>query len=575
MGEATGRRGRNPSRFVVSRLTFTIAIANLVGLMILLLGSFAVSEYRESLIVAKLEGVRAQAQIVADVLAQVAIDPDECIIVEQPVRPGLGIAPTDPVPVCGRNLRPGDVESVFNRIWDSFEGRIRIYRAPEDSSSVVADAKPLLLDDLVLRQDRITLNDLPPIRDVTAESAQFRLLEAARRFLRRFMTGRFRRAAAERTIEQELTNAINSPVQGDNRGWSWVRLNENDELVASVSIPVRRVHAVYGVVTSEIGGIEELVGKSRLAILPFFGLAIAAAILSSLLLTAAIAQPIRQLAIAADQVREGISAAGRARIPDFSSRQDEIGELSASLKAMTQAIYDRIDAIESFAADVAHELKNPLTSIRSATETLDIAKTENAREKLMGVIKKDVARMDRLITDISNASRLDAELAREEREPVELRKLISDIVDLYAATRKDGEPQVSFTSPRRETHLIGNAGALGRIFRNLIDNAKSFSPPGGIVSVSLAPPVDRGGLARVTVDDDGPGVPEEALERIFDRFYTKRPAGASFGDNSGLGLAIGQQIAASHGGAIRAENRVGPNGDILGARFVVELPARP
>ncbi|MBI1391899.1 MAG: HAMP domain-containing protein [Alphaproteobacteria bacterium] len=572
MADSARSRARSPNRLAVSRLTFTIAIANLVGLMILLLGSFAVSEYRESLILAKLEGVRGQAQIVADVLAQTAIDPDECLAVEQPVRTGPDIAATDPVPVCGRNLRAEDVAVVFNRIWDSFEGRIRIFRAPDDGSTVVSDAQALLLDDVVLREDRIDLEALPPIRQVTPASAQWRALEAARRFMSRFMTGRFRRAAADRTIEQELTEAIASPVQAENRGWSWVRLDENGELVASVSIPVRRVHAVYGVVTSEIGGIDELVGKSRTAILPFFGLAIAAAILSSLLLTAAIAQPIRQLAIAADKVREEISAAGRARIPDFTHRKDEIGELSGSLRAMTQAIYDRIEAIESFAADVAHELKNPLTSIRSAAETLEIAKAEEAKKKLMGVIQKDVARMDRLITDISNASRLDAELAREEREGVELRKLLTDIVDLYGATHKDEQARVALSKPATELYLIGNAGALGQVFRNLIDNAISFSPPNGVVTVSLAAPTMRNTPAQITVEDEGPGVPGDALERIFDRFYTKRPAGASFGNNSGLGLAICRQIVASHGGRVFAQNRLSEDGTVAGARFVVELP---
>jgi len=577
MGERAEGARRTQARFAVSRLTFTIALANIVGLVILLLGSFAVTEYRESLVLAKLEGVRAQAQIVADVLAQVAIDAEACDPAPQPVTPGAGIAPTDPVPVCGRELREEDVRTVFTRIWDSFEGRIRIFRAPPDGGVVVAEASGLLLDDVMLREDRIELQSLAPIREASAESAQWRIVEGARLVLRRFLTGRFRREAATRTIEEELTRALAAPAVGAGRGWAWVRLNENGELVASVSIPVRRVQAVYGVVTAEIAGIDELVGKSRLAILPFFGLAAIAAVLSSLLLTAAIAQPIRQLAIAADRVRENISAAGRARIPDFTYRQDEIGELSGSLKAMTQAIYQRIDAIESFAADVAHELKNPLTSIRSATETLEIATKPEAREKLMAVIKKDVARMDRLITDISNASRLDAELARERREAVDLRRLLADIADLYRTTHKEGEAKVHFPVEGAPVWLVGNAPALGRIFRNLIDNAKSFSPPDGkVVMVLDAPPpaerAGRGGFARVFVEDDGPGVPPDSLEKIFGRFYTKRPAGAAFGNNSGLGLAICRQIAESHGGRVWAENRTDADGEVLGARFVVELP---
>ncbi len=567
-------------RFVVSRLTLTIVFANLSGLMILFVGSFAVTAYRESLIEAKLEGVRAQAQIVADVLAQIAVDPEACAPINQPVIPGDGVAATDPIELCERKMREEDVQIVFNRVWDSFEGRIRIFRAPGAAEGggppIVDDANALLIDDVVLRQDEIRTVDLGPIDAATPDSAWWRFSGFVADGLGTFMTGAFRRAAEDRTVEQELTRAMNSSPTAALRGWAWVRFDENDELVASVSIPIRKVQAVYGVVTSEIGGIDALVAKARLAILPFFGLAIAAAILSSLLLTAAIAQPIRQLAVAADKVREGISAAGRARIPDFSFRRDEIGELSAALKAMTAAIYNRIEAIESFAADVAHELKNPLTSIRSATETLEIATKPEAREKLMGVIKQDVARMDRLITDISNASRLDAELAREAREAVDLRKLLSDIVELYAATSKTEQARVVFDPSGTPVYLFGNASALGQVFRNLIDNARSFSPPGGAVVVVLDEGTTRDRNARVFVEDDGPGVPPPSLEKIFDRFYTKRPEGASFGNNSGLGLAICRQIIQSHSGRIWAENRVDPDDPAgekpLGARFIVELP---
>ncbi|MEO1427249.1 MAG: HAMP domain-containing sensor histidine kinase, partial [Pseudomonadota bacterium] len=281
---------------------------------------------------------------------------------------------------------------------------------------------------------------------------------------------------------------------------------------------------------------------------------------------------------------EGISAAGRARIPVFTNRSDEIGELSKSLKAMTQTIYARMEAIESFAADVSHELKNPLTSIRSAVETLDIATKPEARDKLLGVIKKDVARMDRLITDISNASRLDAELAREAREIVDLDRLLNDITGLYRVTEKENIAGVSYgplTGPLQNAYVLGNPSALGQVFRNLIDNARSFSPSDGSVRVDLAGHRDMK-LLRVIVDDDGPGVPPDTLESIFNRFYTKRPAGTVFGNNSGLGLAISRQIVNAHGGRIWAENRTteivdgvddrGAELKIIGARFIVELP---
>ncbi|HBK92981.1 MAG TPA: histidine kinase [Parvularcula sp.] len=572
MSEGAAKRPRRAIRrlranVAVSRLTLTIVLANLIGLVILLVGSFGVTQYRDGLVQAKLEGVRAQAQLFADVLAQVAINESDCEPVAAEEASSIGAT------VCGLSLSQRDVNSVFNRVWDSFEGRVRIFAAPQtDEVPPVKDASALLIDDVMLRADEIVVEELAPVEEATADNALWRVARSAESFLRRFMTGGFRRSAGLRTIEAELNEALAASPFAEDRGATSVRFNEDGELVASVSVPIRRVQAIYGVVTAEIGGIEDLVSDARLAILPFFGLACAAALLTSLLLTAAIAQPIRQLAIAADKVREGIAAAGRARIPDFTSRGDEIGELSASLRSMTQAIYARIEAIESFAADVAHELKNPLTSIRSATETLDIATKPEAREKLMGVIKKDVARMDRLITDISNASRLDAELARQAREAVDLRKLLTDIVELYRVTAKPNEARVAFDPSGAPVYLFGNATALGQVFRNLIDNARSFSPPGGEVRVFLIPPPDRDRVIQVIVEDDGPGIPPDALEKVFSRFYTKRPQGSAFGNNSGLGLAISRQIVVSHDGVVWAENRADEKGDRKGARFVVELP---
>ncbi|MEZ5982184.1 MAG: ATP-binding protein [Parvularculaceae bacterium] len=574
--EAAGKnkRRRRGGGIQISRLTVTIVLANLIGLVILLLGSFGLTQYRDGLILAKLEGVRAQAQIIADVLAQVAIDETSCQPVEEAEIERAGESNA----ICSLALNEGDVTEVFNRVWDSFEGRVRIFNAPQTfETPPVKDASALLIEDVVLRRDKIVMSDLPPLEEGGAEGFFNSLTTDLTKWLSDVLSGGFRKQAARRTVEDELNSALASSPFASDRGAASVRLNENGELVASVSVPIRKVQAIYGVVTAEIGGIDDLVAETRRSILPFFGLAATAAILSSLLLTAAIAQPIRQLAQATDKVREGIAMAGRARIPDLAHRRDEIGELSAALRAMMQAIYARIDAIESFAADVAHELKNPLTSIRSAVETLDIAQKPEARAKLMGVIKKDVARMDRLITDISNASRLDAELARETREVIDIRKLLKDIVDLYATINKEGDARVVFDASGAPLYLLANPSALGQVFRNLIDNARSFSPKDGEVRLFLESPHDRYGMIRVYVDDDGPGIPEDALDKIFRRFYTKRPAGAAFGNNSGLGLAICRQIVNSHGGRVFAENRRGgaEPGDekVAGARFIVELPA--
>jgi two-component system sensor histidine kinase ChvG len=296
----------------------------------------------------------------------------------------------------------------------------------------------------------------------------------------------------------------------------------------------------------------------------------------SLLLASTIAKPLRRLSAAAVRVRRGVKS--REEIPDFSSRQDEIGNLSVALREMTNALYARIEAIESFAADVSHELKNPLTSLRSAVETLPIAKTDEARKRLLDVIQHDVRRLDRLITDISDASRLDAELAREYSGRVDLKKLIGDLVIAAREVRKNRrQVTVEFNVgklPHGEKDFVvqGHDLRIGQVVTNLIENARSFVPEeGGRIVVTLSRTPRH---AIVTVEDNGPGIRAERIDRIFERFYTDRPANEAFGQNSGLGLSISRQIMEAHGGTLDAENIVGAKpGDISGARFVMTLPA--
>ena len=562
------RSGRLIVGLTFSRLTATIVIANLIGLLILLLGSLGMTQYRDGLIAAKLEGVRGQAQVIADIIAQVAADDIQCQAPNDLENEAGG---------CRVSLREDYVNAVFNRLWDGFEGRVRVFNAPQDYNDLpVKDARVLLLEDVVLRKDEFEVETLPDI-DETETFFPALWEDISQRAVDIWPLDTFREEALQRSLEQELTEAFQSSPDEEQGIIASVRYNENDELVASVSVPIRKVQAVYGVVTAEIGGIQDLVDEARGAVIPIFGLALITAFLSSLLLTAAIALPIRQLSLAADKVREGIAVAGRARIPDLEKRNDEIGELSKSLRAMTRAIYARIEAIESFAADVSHELKNPLTSIRSATETLEIAKTPEAKEKLISVIQKDVVRMDRLITDISNASRLDAELAREMRDVVDLEKLLRDIVDMYSATRKEGQAKVSMDRAALSfvPYMVGSPTALGQVFRNLVDNAMSFSPENGEVRIRYWVEDNEKERQRqfyVTVEDQGPGIPPDNLESIFKRFYTERPAGTAFGNNSGLGLAISRQITESHGGSIWAENITNADGSVSGAKFSVILP---
>jgi two-component system sensor histidine kinase ChvG len=233
-----------------------------------------------------------------------------------------------------------------------------------------------------------------------------------------------------------------------------------------------------------------------------------------------------------------------------------------------------MDAIEHFAADVAHELKNPLSSLRSAVETVARVKEPAQQRKLMAIILDDVQRLDRLISDISDASRLDAEMSRLERSPVAIAGMLATLVDMHQATRADGEPAIELTladgEDGRDPLLIwGKESRIVQVFQNLMANAVSFSPPGGSIRIAAA---RAGDDVEVTVDDDGPGVPPGKLTAIFDRFYSERPAGEKFGTHSGLGLSISKQIVEAHGGRISAENRPAADGSVAGARFTVRLP---
>src|SRR5690606_1405987 len=265
---------------------------------------------------------------------------------------------------------------------------------------------------------------------------------------------------------------------------------------------------------------------------------------------------------------------GRARqpaIPDFSRRRDEIGDLSVALGDMTAALWRRMDAIERFAADVAHEIKNPLTSLRSAVETVARVEDPDQQKKLMSIILDDVQRLDRLISDISDASRLDAELSRAETDTVEIGELLRALVAVQeAGERVDGPRFRLEVLDHQDLAVPGLEGRLGQVFRNLISNAVTFSPPGGTIRLSAQ---RQGGDVVVSIADEGPGIPEGKLEAVFQRFYTERPAGEKFGTHSGLGLSISKQIVDAHGGSIRAENRRDDSGRVCGARFIVRVPA--
>jgi two-component system sensor histidine kinase ChvG len=347
----------------------------------------------------------------------------------------------------------------------------------------------------------------------------------------------------------------------------FVRVDEHNQLVVSVAVPVQRLRAIVGVIllSTAPGDIDSVVSQERWSILRIALIAAAVQIALSLLLAGTIAGPMRRLSEAAERVQTAGNA--RAEIPDLSDRPDEIGHLSDALRRMTDALYNRIEAIERFAADVAHELKNPLTSLRSAVETLPLAKKPEDRARLNEIIQHDVRRLDRLITDISSASRLDAELARETVETVDVEKLTEAMVGIQkdVAAGRGVNVVMGKRLGRGPTIITGHESRLAQVLANLIDNAVSFSPEGGAVTVTISTETDN--QIVVTVMDEGPGITGD-VGRIFQRFYTDRPDTESFGNHSGLGLSISKQIVDAHKGTIRAQNRT----DRSGAMFTVALP---
>ena len=345
----------------------------------------------------------------------------------------------------------------------------------------------------------------------------------------------------------------------------------------SVATPIVQNGVVQGVIalTSAEGEIDRLVRFEREQILQMFVIALLVSIGLSLVLASTIANPLSDLAAAAEigGERDGQARnAGRVRIPDLTARPDEIGRLSVAMRGMVTALYDRIDGNEQFAADVSHEIKNPLASLRSAVGSLRFVKKEEHREKLLDVIEHDVRRLDRLVSDISNASRLDSELVKEEEEPFFLLKTLANLCEYLG--KQANEKGVEFITdfPADPIRINGLEARLAQVFVNLITNAISFCDSGDAVRVWARKRENR---VLIVVEDTGPGIPEAALDKVFKRFYSERPQG-DFGNHSGLGLAISKQIVEAHGGVIWAENIRPTEADVtsepLGARFVVGLP---
>ena len=377
------------------------------------------------------------------------------------------------------------------------------------------------------------------------------------------------------TVEEQLRIM----VPGSLTGGTQVKdsLDTAGGTLFSVVTPIVQGTTPVGVVgiTSAAGEIDALVRGERERVLQMFVIATLVSVGLSLVLASTIANPLADLAAAAELGRDRNQRKvnpGRIRIPDLTARPDEIGRLSGALRGMIAALYNRIDGNEQFAADVAHEIKNPLASLRSAVGTLRLIKRDDQREKLLDVIEHDVRRLDRLVSDISNASRLDSELVKEEEEPFDLLKMLGNLSQYLGEDAKSKGIDFITDLPAQPLLVHGLEARLAQVFVNLITNAISFCEDGDAIRVWARKKENR---VLVVVEDTGPGIPDQALSKIFKRFYSQRPE-EHFGNNSGLGLAISKQIVEAHGGVIWAENIRPTDADItsdpLGARFVVGLP---
>ena len=515
---------------------------NVLALVVFVAGIFWLQEIRASLVDERIKALRLQAEVIAAAIArygaQGEIDAENVTALDDGKTAGI----------LSWLLRPTGMRA---RVFDP-------------------GGMPLHDSRYILLRNQVQARELPAPGQVDL-TAQFE--SAIRQGILRLRPGK---AVPSPNLEELLipgeSFAEVRKVMGAADFASAERINRDGKLILSVAVPIRRLRFVMGVMmlSTEAGDIDQALASEALQLAGGAAVGFGVILVASLLMLWHVTGPIRKLSRGAEVVRSG----GRAvdAIPDLAGRRDEIGDLSVSLRAMTTALHARMDAIEQFAADVAHEIKNPLTSVSSAIETLRRTPDEDKRQKLMGVIRDDVHRLNRLISDISDASRLDAELSRSKAHPVDLCALIEAVANMFQDPDAKGVPRILLDLPSPSLRTQGLDTALGQVFRNIIENAVSFSPADGEIRVSLK---KSGGLAVATIEDQGPGIPEENLDVIFRRFYTSRPLAHGFGKNSGLGLSISRQIIDLHGGRIQAANAVAADGQPTGARFVVELPLMP
>lgn len=532
-----GRARRGLMSLRASPLARKIITFNLIALNVLVAGILYLNSTRESLAVQRLSALVAQAELVADVLEA-----------QLPSGAPVSLATNDganvPETLAQLDLRVGHQVYVFDQA-ETLVGQSEGTLAPLANQADEIENVAVLTDGLSWLWQQVSR---PFSGSDTTEPA---------------------------SIEDQLRPLVARSLAGD------TQISENLTVaggaIFSVVTPIQQNGSAVGVIalTSASGEIDALVRSERERVLQMFVIATLVSIGLSLVLASTIANPLADLAAAAELGRDKNARKvnpGRIRIPDLTARPDEIGRLSGALRGMIAALYNRIDGNEQFAADVAHEIKNPLASLRSAVGTLRMVKRDDQREKLLDVIDHDVRRLDRLVSDISNASRLDSELVKEEEEPFNLLQMLGNLSQYLGEDARGKGIEFITDLPAHPIEVQGLEARLAQVFVNLITNAISFCEDGDAIRVWARKRENR---VLVVVEDTGPGIPDQALTKIFKRFYSQRPE-EHFGNNSGLGLAISKQIVEAHGGVIWAENIRPTDADItsepLGARFVVGLP---
>ena len=540
----------------MSSLTVRILSVNIIAIMILGLGVLYLGQYTDSLIEGELESMRSEARFISGALSEGA------------VRPVFQISPIpfeDPLEI--EAMKPDLARRMVRRLGESGTSRVKLFSV---DGSILADTHELLGPGGVVQ-----VENLKPQRNPLSIGVLFD--QSATRFLDLIPIQTHLGNFPEHNLDDVFAFPdAKAAMVGSISATAW--RHKNGSIVLTAAAPIQKIKQVLGVAVLVRDGteLENKIAEIRVDVFRVFLGSLGITVMLSIYLSGLIGRPLKKLALAAEDVRVGKGQ--QIDIPDMSDRGDEIGELSLVLRDMTQALRDRMDTIERFAADVSHEIKNPLTSLRSAVETASRVKDDESRKKLMDIIHHDVQRLDRLISDISSASRLDAELSREEMSDIDLSDILYHLRDAYKKPMERAEQsedpendKIIVTIPDHTNTIVrGNEDRLNQVFGNLISNALSFSPEHGTVRIHVKNIKDN---IIISVEDDGPGIPESKIETIFDRFYTERPDHEDYGSHSGLGLSISKQIVDAHGGHLWAENLLDQDGKRIGAKFLVEMKA--